>query len=332
MKQLEDIIKDRLDDYELKLPSMDQQSFWSTKAVRERAAKRRRSYLGVAVGLPAAAAILCGVLLSIHLMKPTEPAKIIGGIPPSVMGLPESYNDLDIIYNLASEIPEFSQLPVSAGDCVTGLIHRLYQDEYKPFKGVNVDEFDNSGKIVNHTLTDENGYFSISIINPADSILIHADGYEPMKFEIFRTDGQIAGFILDETDEVSLVVSDAPEFPGGTQALQKFITSNMEYPSDALRDSIKGRVLVQFTVEKDGSITDIEVLKHVHPLLDKEAVRIVSGMPRWIPGKHFGFPRRVRYTIPVTFRLDNSTKPGPAVTDNDRVEEDILADPNDKTF
>ena len=106
----------------------------------------------------------------------------------------------------------------------------------------------------------------------------------------------------------------------------------MKYPSDALRDSIKGRVLVQFTVEKDGSITDIEVLKHVHPLLDKEAVRIVSGMPRWIPGKHFGFPRRVRYTIPVTFRLDNSTKPGPAVTDNDRVEEDILADPNDKTF
>ncbi len=66
MKQLEDIIKDRLDDYELKLPSMDQQSFWSTKAVRERAAKRRRSYLGVAVGLPAAAAILCGDLLSIH--------------------------------------------------------------------------------------------------------------------------------------------------------------------------------------------------------------------------------------------------------------------------
>lgn len=332
MKQLEDIIKDRLDDYELKLPSMDQQSFWSTKAVRERAAKRRRSYLGVAVGLPAAAAILCGVLLSIHLMKPTEPAKIIGGIPPSVMGLPESYNDLDIIYNLTSYIPELSQLPVSAGDCVTGLIHRLYQDEYKPFKGVNVDEFDSSGKIVNHTLTDENGYFSISIINPRDSILIHADGYEPMKFEIFRTDGQIAGFILDETDEVSLIVSDAPEFPGGTQALQKFITSNMEYPSDALRDSIKGRVLVQFTVEKDGSITDIEVLKHVHPLLDKEAVRIVSGMPRWIPGKHFGFPRRVRYTIPVTFRLDNSTKPGPAVTDNDRVEEDILADPNDKTF
>lgn len=332
MKQLEDIIKDRLDDYELKLPSMDQQSFWSTKAVRERAAKRRRSYLGVAVGLPAAAAILCGVLLSIHLMKPTEPAKIIGGIPPSVMGLPESYNDLDIIYNLTSDIPELSQLPVSAGDCVTGLIHRLYQDEYQSFKGVNVDEFDSSGKIVNHTLTDENGYFSISIINPRDSILIHADGYEPMKFEIFRTDGQIAGFILAETDEVSLVVSDAPEFPGGTQALQKFITSNMEYPSDALRDSIKGRVLVQFTVEKDGSITDIEVLKHVHPLLDAEAVRIVSGMPRWIPGKHFGFPRRVRYTIPVTFRLDNSTKPGPAVTDNDRVEEDILAAPNDKTF
>lgn len=332
MKQLEDIIKDRLDDYELKLPSMDQQSFWSTKAVRERAAKRRRSYLGVAVGLPAAAAILCGVLLSIHLMKPTEPSKIIGGIPPSVMGLPESYNDLDIIYNLTSDIPELSQLPVSAGDCVTGLIHRLYQDEYKPFKGVNVDELDNSGKIVNHTLTDENGYFSISIINPRDSILIHADGYEPMKFEIFRTDGQIAGFILDETDEVTLVVSDAPEFPGGTQALQKYITSNMEYPSDALRDSINGRVLVQFTVEKDGSITDIEVLKHVHPLLDAEAVRIVSGMPRWIPGKHFGFPRRVRYTIPVNFRLDNSTKPGPAVTDNDRVEEDILADPNDKTF
>lgn len=70
MKQLEDIIKDRLDDYELKLPSMDQQSFWSTKAVRERAAKRRRSYLGVAVGLPAAAAIFLTVMLSIHFFSP----------------------------------------------------------------------------------------------------------------------------------------------------------------------------------------------------------------------------------------------------------------------
>ena len=80
MKQFEDIFKDRLDGYEMKLPSMDQQSFWSTKAVRERAAKRRRSILGLAVGLPAAAAILCAVLLSIHLMKPSEPAKIIGGI------------------------------------------------------------------------------------------------------------------------------------------------------------------------------------------------------------------------------------------------------------
>ncbi len=332
MKQLEDIIKDRLDDYELKLPSMDQQSFWSTKAIRERAAKRRRSYLGVAVGLPAAAAILCGVLLSIHLMKPSEPVKMVAVIPPSVVGLPDSFQDLEIVYDVASKMSDFRQPPVSAGDCVTGLINRLYRDEYKPFKGVNVDEFDSSGKIVNHTLTDENGYFSINIINPSDSILIHADGYEPMKFEIFRADGQIASFILAETDEVSLVVSDAPEFPGGTQALQKYINSNIKYPSDALRDSIKGRVLVQFTVEKDGSITDIEVLKHVHQLLDKEAIRVVSGMPRWIPGKHFGFPRRVRYTIPVNFRLDNSTKPGPAVTDNDRVEEDILADPNDKTF
>ena len=306
MKQWEDIFKDHLEDYEMKLPASDRDAFLNRKATRERFARRRRNVLSIAVGLPAAAAILCAVLLSVHLLKPSEPITKVGGIDPALFGLPDTFGDSQIIYGLdkADITPGVKALPVSAGDTVTGLITRWDESEIKPFKGVSVEEFDKSGRTAAHTFTDENGYFSLRINNLADSILVHADGYEPIKFRPFRLDGQIASFLLSEIDIVCMVVSDQPEFPGGTGALQNYIKSNIEYPADARKDSIKGRVLVQFIVEKDGSLSNIEVLKHVHPLLDAEAIRIVSNMPRWKPGKDFGFPRRVQYTIPVNFRLD----------------------------
>ncbi len=106
-------------------------------------------------------------------------------------------------------------------------------------------------------------------------------------------------------DEIFNVVEHQPEYPGGMGELMKFIQRNIRYPKEAQDQGKQGRVIVVFVVEKDGSITDAEVLKPVDPLLDAEALRIVNMMPKWTPGKQRGKEVRVRFTIPVTFRLSN---------------------------
>ena len=94
-----------------------------------------------------------------------------------------------------------------------------------------------------------------------------------------------------------------PQFPGGSTALMQWINKNINYPKDAAEKGIQGRVVVEFVVEKDGSITEVNVIRAVNPSLDKEAQRVVKSMPNWIPGKQNGKPVRVKYTIPITFRL-----------------------------
>ena len=103
--------------------------------------------------------------------------------------------------------------------------------------------------------------------------------------------------------EVFEIVEQNPSFPGGTEALMKWLSKNLKYPASAQENSIQGRVLVQFVVNKDGSIVEPKVLRSVDPALDKEALRVVSAMPKWQPGKQRGKTVRVRFTLPVTFRL-----------------------------
>ena len=106
-------------------------------------------------------------------------------------------------------------------------------------------------------------------------------------------------------DELFKVVEERPQFPGGDAELMKFLQQNVKYPKEAQDKGTQGRVIVRFTVEKDGSITSPEVIKPVDPLLDAEALRIVKMMPKWQPGKQRGKEVRVQFTIPVTFRLSN---------------------------
>jgi protein TonB len=94
-----------------------------------------------------------------------------------------------------------------------------------------------------------------------------------------------------------------PQFPGGDSELMAFIAKNVKYPVEAQTKGLQGRATCIFTVNKDGSISETEILKGVDPLLDAEAVRIIGLMPKWTPGKKNGQPVRVRYTVPVTFRL-----------------------------
>ena len=99
------------------------------------------------------------------------------------------------------------------------------------------------------------------------------------------------------------VVEQMPDFPGGMSALMQYLSKHIKYPVVAEENGIQGRVIVTFVVEKNGSITDVQVVKSVDPSLDKEAVRVVKSMPNWIPGKQNGSAVRVKYTLPVTFRL-----------------------------
>ena len=99
------------------------------------------------------------------------------------------------------------------------------------------------------------------------------------------------------------VVEQMPSFPGGNAALMKYLGDNIKYPVVAQENGVQGRVVVSFVVERDGSITDVKVVRSVDPSLDREAVRVVSTMPKWIPGKQNGSAVRVKYNVPVAFRL-----------------------------
>lgn len=95
-----------------------------------------------------------------------------------------------------------------------------------------------------------------------------------------------------------------PNFPGGMSQLMSYIKKNIRYPVDAVKDGTQGRVILTFIVEKDGRLTDIKVAKSVSPSLDKEALRMVKSMPRWIPGMQDGKKVRAKYTLPISFKLD----------------------------
>ena len=107
-----------------------------------------------------------------------------------------------------------------------------------------------------------------------------------------------------ETDTVMDKCEVMPKFPGGESGMMKFLTENVKYPKEALDKGITGRVLVEFVVERDGSINDVKIMKSVDPILDNEAIRIVKAMPKWEPGTMNGKAVRVKHTLPVTFRLN----------------------------
>jgi protein TonB len=106
-----------------------------------------------------------------------------------------------------------------------------------------------------------------------------------------------------EEQEIFQVVEEMPEFPGGMAECMKFLGKNIKYPTISQENGVSGKVIVQFVVNKDGSVVDPVVVRSVDPYLDKEALRVISTMPKWKPGKQRGKPVRVRYTVPVTFRL-----------------------------
>ena len=120
------------------------------------------------------------------------------------------------------------------------------------------------------------------------------------------------------------VVEEMPEFPGGLAEAMKFLAKNINYPVAAQQAKIEGRVIVQFVVEKDGSVSDVKVMRGVNSELDAEAIRVVSMMPKWIPGKQRGKAVAVKYTMPIMFRLQTpEPKKEEAFQINLKVDKDV---------
>lgn len=110
--------------------------------------------------------------------------------------------------------------------------------------------------------------------------------------------------VVSQTNQkVFDTVEQMPEYPGGMQAMIEFLQTNMKYPEDAEKQKVEGRVMVQFVVETDGSVSDVHVAKQVFPSLDAEAIRVVKAMPNWTPGKEKGRVVRVKYLLPIVFRM-----------------------------
>ena len=132
------------------------------------------------------------------------------------------------------------------------------------------------------------------------------DGNDEVGGEVLKIKEEIAAPAPPrpvEENKIHEIVEQMPSFPGGMGALMSWLGQNIKYPVIAAETGVQGRVIVQFVVEKDGSITDVKIAKSVDPSLDKEATRVIKSMPHWIPGRQNGSPVRVRYTVPVTFKL-----------------------------
>ena len=108
--------------------------------------------------------------------------------------------------------------------------------------------------------------------------------------------------VYNEVNEIDKV-DEKPSFPGGESAMKSYLNSNVKYPVEALENGIRGRVIVQFIIEKDGSISDVKISRSVFSSLDREALRVVKAMPKWNPGKVNGIPVRVKNEVPVVFGL-----------------------------
>ncbi|MDR2119816.1 MAG: energy transducer TonB [Tannerella sp.] len=137
------------------------------------------------------------------------------------------------------------------------------------------------------------------------------DQVDILSSEDTQTDAQVQTYVPpaaveeEEEDEQHIfqVVEKMPDFPGGQAAMLSFIQKTLRYPVVAAENGIHGRVTCSFVVNKDGTIVDIEVLRGVDASLDKEAIRVISAMPKWQPGEQRGKPVRVKFTIPINFRL-----------------------------
>ena len=198
----------------------------------------------------------------------------------------------------------------------------VFSPEDSPIAGVPVLIVE-TGKPVKSAETDKDGKFvldnpvvgslvTFTVVNYSKGIRITKDmvakgDVVKVAFEANRSEKEESEGTPDSNKAYD-VVDEMPQFPGGPSALFEFISKNIQYPKEAEDANLQGRVIVSFVVEKDGSVSNAKVVRPIDPLLDAEALRVVNSMPKWIPGKQNGEAFRMKYTVPVTFRLEDGIK------------------------
>ena len=192
----------------------------------------------------------------------------------------KKYNDLSIVEEFEEEID----------------IQNTQQEEQQPVEPPKQEtpvEVSEQIEIVDNSQKTE----AIQIADADDNTAIEVGKVAAPPVEVKKEE--------DDDDQTVFVVAETmPEFPGGNAALMKYISENIKYPVIAQEQGIQGRVVCQFTVNKDGSVVDVEVARSSGDAsLDKEAVRVIKSTPKWKPGKQRGKAVRVKYTVPVSFRL-----------------------------
>ena len=198
----------------------------------------------------------------------------------------------------------------------------VFSPEDSPIAGVPVLIVE-TGKPVKSAETDKDGKFVLD--NPVVGSLVtftvvnYSKGIRITKDMVAKGDVVKVAFGANRSEKEESegtpdpnkaydMVDEMPQFPGGPSALFEFLSKNIQYPKEAEDANLQGRVIVSFVVEKDGSVSNAKVVRPIDPLLDAEALRVVNSMPKWIPGKQNGEAFRVKYTIPVTFRVEGGIK------------------------
>jgi protein TonB len=152
-------------------------------------------------------------------------------------------------------------------------------------------------------MTDEDAMKSQDELQDSKSVISIADVVGDPEGTVDIRDLEVAKEIVQEETVIERFVEQMPEFPGGPQELTAYIKKRLQYPQLAAENQIQGTTLVQFAVMRDGSVDKVSVMVSSHPLLDKEAVRVVKTLPKWIPGKIGGKAVNCYYTIPIVFTL-----------------------------
>ncbi len=205
-----------------------------------------------------------------------------------------------------------------------GPISQVDENNYTPIVGAIV-------KIVGTkkgTVTGPDGKFKLEVSDGDDLEAMYV-GYESIKISVNKAFSEagnkypmplkkesIAEGEASNSNKAYDVVDEMPQFPGGPSKLFEYIAKNIRYPAEAEKAGVVGRVIVSFVVEKDGSVSNAKVVRSINPALDAEALRVINGMPKWTPGKQNGEATRVKYVVPVNFRLQNE-KAGAFKNDDD---------------
>lgn len=229
-----------------------------------------------------------------------QPQKNPVAQPDSTISQPMGLNEVVVI----------EQAPAVQQDTKTYTICGVVKDKEK--KDAIVGAVIRISGSTKGTVTDRNGEFSLEAkkgdrievmyVGYANGTVVVSDPQVKFDIRLQKDDSDVSSTNDNPLD----VVEEMPQFPGGAAALMQYLSKNIRYPEEAYKNNIQGRVIVNFIVETDGSITEAKVWRSIHPLLDAEALRVINAMPKWNPGMQGGKPVRVKYTVPVTFKLQGN--------------------------